>query len=216
MKIKSLLLSICLCGSLFAADAQMPSEVRLANGVVLKKVSVVRWTKDAVVLKHQSGIDPVQFANIHAEDKAKLMAVRDATPTPAKAVPVPQVVEKRTIAGQVFAKGQNQPYVFAGAKVLILDRAEALGAFAIIGPTTLPTAKAVVMTDVKGSFEVSLPAGDYYVYCLAKRDYGNNTQGDYEWRIDLPKETDASRLILSGENASFKPSVEARMIRISR
>jgi len=75
---KTILLALLLCSSVLAEEAKtlppLPSSVTLKNGYVLKNVSVVRWDKDAVVLKHSAGVDPVRFDGMTPEVKAVFLA----------------------------------------------------------------------------------------------------------------------------------------------
>lgn len=73
---KHILLMLCLAVACLAADETppalppLPDTVTLKNGAVLKKVSVIRWQKDAVVLKHQGGADPIRFEHMSPESRA--------------------------------------------------------------------------------------------------------------------------------------------------
>lgn len=55
----------------------VPSEVTLTNGATLHRVTVVRWQKEAVVLRHAGGVDPVRYANITPEQRAIFEAYRE-------------------------------------------------------------------------------------------------------------------------------------------
>lgn len=55
----------------------LPSTITLVSGTVLQKVSVVRWEKDAVVVKHQGGIDPVRFTSMKPESREAFEKLRD-------------------------------------------------------------------------------------------------------------------------------------------
>ncbi len=56
----------------------LPDTVTLKNGAVLKKVSVIRWQKDAVVLKHQGGADPIRFEHMSSESRTIFESHREA------------------------------------------------------------------------------------------------------------------------------------------
>lgn len=190
--------------------AQMPAEIKLTTGGVLRKVSVVRWVKDGVVLKHQGGIDRIQFAFIAAEDRTKVLAFRDSlTAAAAAAAAASPIVEKRIIAGQISTQGADQPYIFTGAQVCILDRTEGQNALNVTAKANWPMPLAVAAADETGAFAVEVPAGDYYLFCTARRAYPNGNQVDYEWKIDLPQKTDSTGLLLSGANAVIKPAANS-------
>lgn len=75
MKTMIALVFAMLAISMFAADQkqpetpQLPFQITLKNGAVLKKISVVRWDKEYVVLKHQGGIDPVRYTGMDDKDR---------------------------------------------------------------------------------------------------------------------------------------------------
>lgn len=80
---KTLCLYLCLVvGILGAEEAKkpapvMPPEVTLTTGRVLRKVEVIRWEKDRVVLKYSGGVDPIAFSlikSITPEQLAELKA----------------------------------------------------------------------------------------------------------------------------------------------
>lgn len=78
----------------------MPTEVTLTSGRVLRGVSVVRWERDRVVLKHVGGADPIAFSLFLKPTPAELMLIRGGdTRVPAR----PEVkATARTVEGQVF------------------------------------------------------------------------------------------------------------------
>jgi hypothetical protein len=67
MKALLVCIGIFLGGSASAAEGKkdelpaLPTDVVLKSGAILRKVSVVRWEKDRVVVKHAGGIDPVRY-----------------------------------------------------------------------------------------------------------------------------------------------------------
>lgn len=59
----------------------MPAEVTLTSGRILRKVEVVKWEKDRVILKHSAGINTIAFSIIKVpsqEDLVELKAKNDA------------------------------------------------------------------------------------------------------------------------------------------
>ena len=115
------------CSLLFvvaAIAADFPTELKLTNGATLRNVSVVRWEKERVILKHAGGIDPVRYDHIVAEQRAIVLAVRDAAalaaanqPAQAAQAPGPKT---RKITGEVFLTGGESQGVrvkFAGLKI---------------------------------------------------------------------------------------------------
>lgn len=58
---------------------KMPDEVTLTSGRVLKKVQVVRWEKDRVVLKYAGGADPIAFDLFKTPTPAEIEEIRVAS-----------------------------------------------------------------------------------------------------------------------------------------
>jgi hypothetical protein len=97
------------------APPTMPSEVTLTSGRVLRKVSVVRWEKERVVLKHAAGADPIHFSIIKSIPREDLVAMRDGFIIEEARIATPT---GRRIGGQVFITTRGAgAYKFAGAKV---------------------------------------------------------------------------------------------------
>jgi hypothetical protein len=48
---------------------ELPVEIKLTNGFVMRQSRVVRWQSDAVVVQYQGGTVPVRFANIVPEQR---------------------------------------------------------------------------------------------------------------------------------------------------
>lgn len=80
----------------------MPSEVTLTSGRVLRKVQVMGWKDDAVLLKSAAGLERVPFAVIKSVPLADLQAMRKA----AKAEKAKTDELKREIA-KVEAEGEE-------------------------------------------------------------------------------------------------------------
>lgn len=77
-------LLLCVAVSAWASDENkpapppLPTEVKLASGSVLRNVTVLSWRKDAVVLKHAGGADPVRYNHIAEPHRGLFEARRDA------------------------------------------------------------------------------------------------------------------------------------------
>jgi hypothetical protein len=98
-----------LCAAAIGAEDKpmpvMPDEVTLTTGRVLRKVQVVRWEKDRVVLKYSGGVDPIAFSLIAEPLRSELPVIRAAS----KAVATKAAAEaSRQIEGQVFIVSQGR------------------------------------------------------------------------------------------------------------
>jgi hypothetical protein len=49
---------------------ELPAEIKLTNGFVMRQSRVVRWQADAVVVQYQGGTVPVRFTNIAPDQRA--------------------------------------------------------------------------------------------------------------------------------------------------
>jgi hypothetical protein len=98
----------------------MPAEITLTNGVVLRKVSVVRWRDDYVMLRHIDGIDPVRYENIADPKPDVIRAIKAAAMALAKSNQSKQaLMQSRVISGQVFVTTEDAGiYKFRGVKVV--------------------------------------------------------------------------------------------------
>jgi hypothetical protein len=82
VRIVFLLLAYCV-GAIAAEEKKaelpaIPENVNLKTGGVLRKVKIIRWEKDLVVLKHAGGTDPVRFTSMSPEHRKIFEANRDA------------------------------------------------------------------------------------------------------------------------------------------
>ena len=103
-----------------SATPVMPTEITLTNGVVLHKVSVVRWSDNYVVLRHAGGADPIRYENIADPKPDVIRAIKAGATAPAQSSQSkPAQVQSRVISGQVFVTTQGAgAYKFSGAKVM--------------------------------------------------------------------------------------------------
>lgn len=99
-----------------AKPADFPKEIRLSSGGVLRNTSPVRWTNDAVVIKHAGGADPVRFEHIAEPDRTAVVSARPSGAQPAKSPPKTLRIEK--VSGQVFITTRGAgAYKFSGEEV---------------------------------------------------------------------------------------------------
>ncbi len=48
----------------------LPTDVTLTSGAVIRKITVVRWEKDSVVVKHVGGVDPIRYISLPPATRA--------------------------------------------------------------------------------------------------------------------------------------------------
>jgi hypothetical protein len=108
------------------------------------------------------------------------------------------------VAGSIFGKGFDQPYVFAGAEVRFYSREQAERDFQPQDVwRKLPEAVFVLRTGVDGRFAGTLPAGEWLLYVRETRRYKNGNSAGYEWRVKLWEQADLSNLVLDEANRHF-------------
>ena len=170
----------------------VPSEVQLKSGAVLHRVTVVRWEKDRVVLKHAGGADPVRYPHIAPSQKAAIMArgeyelLHPAAPRNAAATPPaadPAAANAITYTGKIFvqtvrhdikpapgAQPETGIYKFSGVTVYAFAL-PALSAFdGERDPVDLPKPLATATSDAEGAFTLLVPAGTpHFLFCQAQR-----------------------------------------------
>jgi hypothetical protein len=59
------------------ATAELPTEIKLTNGFVMRKSKVTRWDTNSVLVTYQGGIVSVRFQNIAPEQRAIFEARKD-------------------------------------------------------------------------------------------------------------------------------------------
>ena len=202
---------------------QMPEEVTLTTGRVLRRVQVVRWEKNRVVLKYSGGVDPIPFSLFKVPSPTEVAALRDAAKAAQEKVSAPN---NRTVVGQVFVTTRGAgAYKFAGAQVRVFPLS-ALAAIKDSAESEVATAKirAGVMgrfdpdpiryaawqaavknlnpvttttTDADGMYRLTFTASEpVFIYCATYRAASAN--GEYNvWAV--PVET-ADRIDLNSSN----------------
>lgn len=57
---------VVLCASL---AAEVPDQIKLSNGFVMRDCEILRWEKDSVMVKYVGGTVPIRFANMDPESQ---------------------------------------------------------------------------------------------------------------------------------------------------
>jgi hypothetical protein len=186
-----------------APPPPVPSDVQLRNGVTLHKVSVVRWEKDHVVLKHAGGADPIRYVDLADSQKAAIMArgryelTHPAAPKTAAGAPVvaaDPVNQPVVYQGVVYVPTVNRNetnggrptnglYKFSGVTVYAFPL-EALKAFDGAGENVdLPKPLATAVTNQDGIFLLTVPPGvPHFLYCQAQRIVPSGKE-NCAWRL---------------------------------
>lgn len=203
--------AVSLCLPLFADDAPapapaptptpvptMPASIKLTNGVTLRNVSVVRWMRESVTLKHAGGADTIYYSYIAEPDRTTVLAVRDDAiknhKTDLSAKPV-----DNSVKGMIMISGAGGEVPLGGVKVYAVPM-DALGLLS--SPVTrirLPKPLASGVTGADGQFSMVVPAGsDYFIFAKAQRMVGQNWE-HYEWRVPISQVGDKQSVTLTSD-----------------
>ena len=202
-----------------AISADFPTELKLTNGATLHHVSVVRWEKDQVILKHAAGVDPVRYDHIDAGQRTTVLEVRDAAalaaanqPAQAAQAPAPKT---RKITGEAFLAGGESQGIrvkFAGSKIVAYPLDSAVTAFNTIAfRQDLPEPIAQTEANGEGQWSLEMPAGTPFLLHAKATHHaargGRSTE--FEWRI---KSTDIAgdTLMLTEKNAEPLSQITVR------
>lgn len=226
---KTLFVALCLicifacAGATEAPVPRMPEEVTLTTGRVLRKVQVVRWERERVVIKHSAGADPIPFSLFSEPLRSSLPAIRDAYAQNL----IKEQKASRLISGQVFiATNAAGSYKFGAVRVLavplsalaqIQERAdsEVRTAYAkaderrryhsfndvraAVWTKALAdiTPIASTMTDAEGNFRLELPSKESaFLFCYTYRGIG--PYGEHNlWAVPIKA---GDRIDLNNEN----------------
>lgn len=201
---KVLLLILCLtCTAAFAAEPAptLPETVKLTNGAVLKKISVIRWTSDGVVLKHAGGADPIRFAHIDPSQRA-LFETLAAEAKKVSRAPVAAAAKPNynTYSGQAYITTRGAgSYKLSDMTVYVFpEGTEQLFQTNLTVDLPKPLAKAV--TDADGKYSFSLPNNiGFFIFAQGRRLAGGNYEL-YEWRIPSTEIKDPAAIHLRTDN----------------
>jgi len=174
---------------------KLPADVTLSNGAILHNVSVVRWEKDQVTLKHSGGADPVRYVNMAPADRKVFEDARDYF--------VGRAPDSVTLTGQAFIQTKGAGPSILGSVTVYAFQEYALSEFGTSGhEVDLPTPLASAVTDADGRFKLKIPGTEpFFVFAQASRRVGDNLE-HYEWRIDSADISDRNNLLLTNNNMS--------------
>jgi hypothetical protein len=189
-----------------AIAADFPTELKLTNGATLHNVSVVRWEKDRVILKHAGGADPVRYDHIDAGQRAIVLEARDAAAAAAAKAKAEQPIVPsappagNVIEGQAFIVTRGAGNYKLGGMTIYAFPSERMRAFETNMTVELGEPIARATTDAEGKFKLKLPnAEDYFLFARSTRLAGSH-QEDYEWIVQSSAITDRTNVLLETSN----------------
>ena len=186
----------------------MPSTLRLANGVVLHNVSVVRWMRESVTVKHSGGADTIIYSYIAEPDRTTVLAARDdafknhKTDLKAKAA-------DSAVKGSIIVSGADGDVPLANVRVYAVPM-EALGMLNTpVLRIRLPKPLASTSTGPDGQFSMTVPGGtDFFLFAKTARQVGQVWEY-YEWRVPI-SQADRQNVTLS--SGSVVPLAEQKAV----
>ena len=167
----------------------LPANVTLSNGTVLRNISVIRWMKESVTLKHTGGADTIYYNYIAEPDRTTVLAVRDDALKKKKTDG--SKTSDNSIKGIVSVSTPDSgDLTLSGVKVYAI-RIDALNRFATDGSmVSLPKALASTQTGADGTFSLTVPAGEeYFIFAKAAKMIGPTWQY-FEWRLPISQVID--------------------------
>jgi len=218
MLLRLVLIAACLGPPLLADDSQpaptptpvpvMPTNLKLTNGVVLHNVSVVRWMKESVTLRHTGGADTIYYSYIAEPDRTTVLAVRDDAIKNHKTDLTAKPVDN-SVKGAITIQGPDGDVPLAGVKVYAVP-IDALNLLA--APAThlrLPKPLASAATGADGQFSMVVPAGsDFFIFAKTARLVGQSWEY-YEWRVPISQ---ADRQNVALTSAGVVPLSEQKAV----
>ncbi|HMD60458.1 MAG TPA: hypothetical protein VKG78_03455 [Opitutaceae bacterium] len=178
----------------------MPANVKLTNAVVLHNVSVIRWMKETVTLKHTGGIDVIYYSHIAQPDRTTVLAVRDDAvknhKTDLSAKPVDNSM--RGTVSVATEDGGEGP--LPNVKVYAVPMASLGMLTTPLTRVRLPKPLASAVTGPDGRFSMEVPAGeDFFIFAKATRLVGQSWEY-YEWRVPGSQISDRQGVELTKES----------------
>lgn len=193
-----------------APAPQMPDQVTLTTGRVLRKVTVVRWEKDRVVLKHSGGADPIPFGMFQSPAPTELPAIRsawemDAQKADAEAKARQQQGKRwviyRGVMGITGDDGAALPLIGMHVYILPPESAQLLEKDIAPGQQyELPKPITQTETHAYGEFNFSLPASQKFLLLAQSRRKVMGRWIAHEWRIPSDQIVDRSLVALDNRN----------------
>jgi|CZKI01.1.fsa_nt_gi hypothetical protein len=188
----------------------MPPNIKLTNGAVLHNVSVVRWLRESVTLRHTGGADTIYYNYIAEPDRTTVLAVRDDAIKNGKADLSPKRASN-LVKGTVSVssdEGADIPLSGVTVYAVPIDALNMLSTNAT--RLRLPKPLATAVTGPEGQFSMTVPAGeDFFIFAKATKFVGQGWQ-HYEWRVPISQVADRQSLTLSG--AGVVPLAEQKAV----
>ena len=188
----------------------MPASLKLTNGKILHSVSVVRWMKESVTVRHTGGADTIYYNYISEPDRTTVLAARDDAIKNGKT----DLSPKRTnnlVKGTVSVSSDDGTEIQLSGVTVYAVPIDALNMLSTNATRLrLPKPLATAVTGPDGQFSMTVPPGeDFFIFAKATKFVGQSWQ-HYEWRVPISQVADRQSLTLNG--ASIVPLAEQKAV----
>ena len=198
----------------------MPDEVTLTTGRVLRKVQVVRWEKDRVVLKHAAGADPIAFSLFKSPAPGDLPAMqkafefaRDAEFKKQRNEAKADLERQRNQASVVKYDGQAfivtrgaGNYKLGGVVVRVYLKPLAEIRNTLKWSSSRPEPDAIATVDAEGKFSFTAPPTGPVTLVARARRLAGSTEEIYLWIVDADAGANRFEPRLSNDNLEPEPT----------
>jgi hypothetical protein len=188
----------------------MPANIKLTNGTILRNVSVVRWMKESVTLRHTGGADTIYYNYIAEPDRTTVLAVRDDAIKNGKTDLSPKRANN-LVKGTISVTSDDGSEIQLSGVTVYAVPIDALNMLATNATRLrLPKPLATAVTGPEGQFSMTVPTGeDFFIFAKATKFVGQGWQ-HYEWRVPISQVADRQSLNLNG--ASVVPLSEQKAV----
>lgn len=163
-------------------------EVRLVNGTIFRRVTVVRYDRNTVLLQSAGGLGSLPYSYLPQPLRAQMLAERDRAVAALAAAATPPAPTSRTVIGAAFLGSGASVGLrlrFSGIPITAYPLAEAEAALGAKPPGPMPESLARTVAGEEGEWTLELPLNTPFLI-HAKAGYRPDKNGpmiDLEWRI---------------------------------
>jgi hypothetical protein len=188
----------------------MPANIKLTNGTILRNVSVVRWLRESVTLRHTGGADTIYYNYIAEPDRKTVLAVRDDAIKNGKTDLSPKHTNN-LVKGTISVSSDEGAEIQLSGVTVYAVPIDALNMLSTNATRLrLPKPLATAVTGPDGQFSMTVPAGeDFFIFAKATKFVGQSWQ-HYEWRVPISQVADRQSLTLTG--ASVVPLADQKAV----
>lgn len=170
---------------------KLPTDVTLTSGAIIRRISVVRWEKDYVVLKHQGGTDPIHFSHMAPESRTAFEAYKQQSEKP----------RKYTGSAFIVTQGDGN-YKLGNLLIVIVPGTKNILRMPLRGfdENHLPEGSVFTRSDADGKFSFVWSNGSEFTLCAFGTRSTGLSREYYKWMIQRQDLKDPENIQLSNHN----------------